>query len=489
MDKVLIVADQEEERALACRLLEYSLSDLLIRDLCDPGGITRILSRDVFSACVITLGDPENKLFSLLDQIRNNPHTCGIPLIVRLAPDDIDCLRQAVESGVYDVYYGSAADASTRLTLPLKVKNAVALWRCRQALDYQSYHDKLTGLYNRRFIEEEMRRLDTGRQLPLSIISADVNGLRLTNEVFGHERGDALLAAIATILRSNCRREDLLARWGGDEFLLLLPKTSKEQAERICERIQAACRQAEQDGLKLSISLGAATKTIPETPLDQIMKAADEAMYQHKLLERRSFRNRLIQSLQQTLFEKSCETADHVERMAWLSCRIGQTLGLSRQELDAVCLLAMLHDIGKVAIPEAILSKPGPLNQAEWQEVQRHPEIGYRIVHAMPELAQIADGVLCHHEHWNGGGYPQGLEGEAIPLLARIIAVIDAYDAMTHDRPYRKRLSRREALEELQRCAGRQFDPRLVSVFAEIMQTETMACERGKKGDSADNTI
>ncbi|MDD4745529.1 MAG: HD domain-containing protein, partial [Eubacteriales bacterium] len=145
--------------------------------------------------------------------------------------------------------------------------------------------------------------------------------------------------------------------------------------------------------------------------------------------------------------------------------RVGKLISLDKPELDSLCLLAILHDIGKVIVPDNILNKPGSLNDAEWKQVRRHPEIGCRIISGISELEPVALGILTHHEHWNGRGYPQGLSGESIPLIARLVSIIDAYDAMTHDRPYHRAMTPQEALTELKRCAGSQFDPDLITKF------------------------
>ena len=340
----------------------------------------------------------------------------------------------------------------------------------QQQILYLSYHDHLTGLYNRRFIEEEMIRLDTSSQLPLAVIMGDVNGLKLTNDVFGHQAGDELLKSMAKVLQENCRPGDIIARWGGDEFLIILPHTTAEQAQEIMQSITAHCPAKTVGNMSLNVSLGCAVKTSEDESLVQIIKEAEEWMYHRKLLEGRSHRNTIINTLLGTLFEKSMETEEHAKRLDYYCNLVGRELKLSPQELDNLTLFTMLHDIGKVAIKESILQKPGPLTPAEWEEMKRHSEIGYRIAQNSPELSMVAEYILCHHEHWNGKGYPRGLKGEEIPLICRILAVADAFDAMTSDRVYRKSIGVKEALEELQRNAGTQFDPAVTKVFCSLFE-------------------
>ncbi|ATW24309.1 HD domain-containing phosphohydrolase [Candidatus Formimonas warabiya] len=337
----------------------------------------------------------------------------------------------------------------------------------KEAIVYLNYHDRLTGLYNRAFFEEETKRLDTERQLPISLIMGDVNGLKMSNDVYGHREGDHLLQSIAYILKESCRAEDLIARWGGDEFVILLPQTPEKIADIICKRIRKACLEASTETSRLSISLGYATKTKAQEDIMNVLKKAEDFMYKRKLLESKSLRSSIIASMKKSLFEKSHETEEHAERLGKLSRKIGIVMGLTENELNELELLAMLHDIGKIAINDSILTKPAELTSEEWIEMKKHSGIGYRIAQSAPELAQIAEYILSHHERWDGAGYPQGLKGERIPLLARIISVVDAYDAMVNDRPYRRALSHHQAKTELLKNAGKQFDPQIVYVFLE----------------------
>ncbi|NLT94795.1 MAG: PAS domain S-box protein [Clostridia bacterium] len=336
---------------------------------------------------------------------------------------------------------------------------------------YLSFHDTLTGLYNRRFMEEELRRRDFNGNLPLAIIMADVNGLKLVNDVFGHTEGDMLLRKAAEAIKKCCRKDDIVCRWGGDEFLVVLPNTSAQTAEEIIKRIKLACRKYETEHLRLSIALGCATKEKPGESLMAVIKEAEERMYRQKLNEGKSFRNSITSTLLATLFAKSMETEEHAQRLKDYCKKIGTKIKLTSKEMDELFLLAVLHDIGKVGIREEILKKSGPLTEAEWEEMKKHPVIGCRIAQNTPELGPIAEYILYHHERWDGKGYPQGLKGEEIPLLCRLLAVADAYDAMTSDRPYRKALPKEKAIVELKNNAGTQFDPEIVNIFLEIIES------------------
>jgi len=342
-----------------------------------------------------------------------------------------------------------------------------------QRIEYISFHDSMTNVYNRAFFEEEISRLDTQQCLPLSYIIADTNGLKLINDTMGHSAGDTFLIETAKVLRRNTRKDDILARVGGDEFAILLPNTGSSEAQTIMERMRSECQETIVDinhqKLELSISLGYATKMETAESLSHIMKIADDFMYRRKLLERNSFHSSLLNFLKKSLFERSQETEEHAERLINLTRLLGEAMGLQASQLDELQLLSTMHDLGKISIDNYILTKPSKLTEDEWLEMKKHPDIGYRIAMTSPDLRFIAEYILCHHERWDGKGYPQGLLEESIPLLSRILAVADAYDAMTSDRPYRKALAKEVAISEIAKNSGTQFDPTIVKLFLEVM--------------------
>ena len=332
-----------------------------------------------------------------------------------------------------------------------------------------SFHDSLTGLYNRAYLYKELSNLDTEGNLPISIIMGDVNGLKLINDVFGHDKGDKLLRSAAKLFKDVCPKESIVSRWGGDEFVIALFNTDAEKANHVISDIKRRCEKINFENVGLSISFGLATKTDKKTKVNKLLKEAEDRMYSHKLTEGKAVRGSIITSLENTLYERSCETVDHAKRLTELGRQIGAKLNLSSYELEEITLLAKLHDIGKIGVSDQILNKPGVLTEEEWYEIKKHSEIGYRIANSTPELAHISELILCHHEQWDGAGYPQGLSGENIPKLSRLMAVIDAYDVMTNKRPYSTLKSKAEALEEIQMHRGTQFEPAMVDLLMEII--------------------
>lgn len=343
----------------------------------------------------------------------------------------------------------------------------------QEEIEYLSYHDSLTGLYNRRFFEEELKRLDAERNLPITLIIGDVNGLKLINDAFGHLVGDRLLQKAAAAIRQACRVDDIIARWGGDEFVIILPKTNQKSAVELIQRIRNSCADAEIEAIKLSISLGYETKEHGDECIANVLKSAERNMYKNKLHEGQSMVGSAIKVIHSTLLEKNQREAEHSKRVAELSKNIAKAMGLPEAKINEMETIGLMHDIGKIAIAEAILEKAGELTEDEWIEINRHPEVGYRILSTSNDTVEIARYVLAHHEHFDGNGYPSGIKGEDIPLQARILAVADVFDALTSKRVHRTAYSSKEAIKVLQNKAGKQFDPEVVKIFIEQVLAES----------------
>jgi len=338
-------------------------------------------------------------------------------------------------------------------------------------LHYLALHDKVTELYNRAYFEEKLQQLTDSGQVPIGIIMCDIDGLKLINDTFGHQAGDNLLASAAKIIKQCSSGVGEVARVGGDEFAIIIENRDRGQIEEICDCIREGVNQFRETNIQIpmSISLGLSIRTHPQQSMYDVCKAADDNMYRQKLHSSQSVRSSMVQTLGKALEARDFVTGGHAERLQHLTVELAIAVGLRDNRLSDLRLFGHFHDIGKVGIPDEILFKPGRLTADEFEIMKRHCEIGYRIAQSSSDLAPIADWILKHQEWWNGQGYPLGIKGEEIPLPCRILAIVDAYDAMTNDRPYREAMHHEAAIAELDRCAGTQFDPSLVGLFKQLV--------------------
>ena len=332
-----------------------------------------------------------------------------------------------------------------------------------------SFTDILTGLYNRTHFEEKAKALLAKEYLPVGVIMGDANGLKLVNDTLGHSEGDELLKLIAQVLRDVCDGRQLIFRIGGDEFVILVPNSTDYECENIIKKIFKQCKLYKHNLIDISISLGASITDNINKSIYEALKEAEDKVYRQKLLQKSSFNSSVMYSLQTGLQAKSLETEEHTDRVLKHSLIIGEGLSLPISIMDELTIVAKLHDIGKIGINEEILLKSGKLTDDEFEIVKTHTEKGYRIIKASNQLDNIAKGVLTHHERWDGDGYPLQLKGESIPLISRIVSIADAYDSMTSNNIYKKTLGKEDAIKELQRCAGKQFDPNIVKIFVEYL--------------------
>jgi diguanylate cyclase (GGDEF)-like protein/PAS domain S-box-containing protein len=341
-----------------------------------------------------------------------------------------------------------------------------------EKLRYLSLHDTLTGLYNRVYFEEELSRIEKMRYKTIGIISCDLDGLKMVNDTLGHDRGDTLIIGVAKVMKECFREGDVVARIGGDEFSVILPNASKNVLESSCQRIRGAMARynAAHPELPLNMSLGFAVKSGASISMRDLLKEADSNMYRDKLYHKQSVRRSITQTLVKTLKERDVLAEEHVGRLEKLLTDLAVLAELPEPTITDLRLLSQFHDIGNVGVSDQILLKKGPLTPDEWIEMQRHSEIGFRIALSTPDLNPIADWILKHHEWWNGQGYPFGLKGEEIPIECRLLAIVDAYEALTNVRPYRKAFSPEEAVTELRSRSGSQFDPELLTKFIQMLE-------------------
>ena len=337
-------------------------------------------------------------------------------------------------------------------------------------IEFLSYHDALTGLYNRAHVDFALTEIFRQNKSPLSIIMADMNGLKLVNDVFGHLQGDSMLCRVAEVLRQVARQEDVLIRWGGDEFLLLLPCVEEQECFAMCEEIRIRCTQIAGEAVPLSIALGTATQMQSSLIFNDLFSLAESRMYKDKLQKSKEFRQTVLQVFQTSLNDARLEKKEHLQRVGKLAVAFAEHLepDFAVESKKSLQRLAELHDIGKVAIAANLLGKESALTEEERKIVQKHSEIGYRLAQAIGEI-EVAELILAVRERWDGSGYPYRLKGEEIPFYVRLFAIVDAYDVMTHDQPYRKALSTEKAQAEILACQGRQFDPALAEQFCSFL--------------------
>ncbi|MCD4712596.1 MAG: diguanylate cyclase [Clostridiales bacterium] len=388
-----------------------------------------------------------------------------------LNENDIQTIEFTMDLNNSLQYFEARLVSASHDTVLAIVRNVTEERLNQKLIENLSYRDQLTGIYNRRFYEEELNRLNTERNLPIGLILLDVNGLKLTNDAFGHQMGDALLKRVAKIISGCCRTDDIIARLGGDEFVILLPKTSKSELALIVDRIYSHMSTEELGSLKISVSIGYDLKEKHDQNIKDIFTKAEDKMYHKKLIESQIMRQQTVHSILETINKNDPREKKHSENVSRNSVLIGKAYGLSQEKLKALETAGIMHDIGKIAVDSTLLNKQSTLTESEYIEIKRHSEIGYQILKSVDLYTSLAEIILHHHERWDGKGYPYGLAGEDIPLLSRIIALTDAYEAIRSDRPYRTGRSHREALLEIQKNSGTQFDPKLVEILIELDHT------------------
>ncbi|MDX6583171.1 MAG: hypothetical protein QOI10_2355 [Solirubrobacterales bacterium] len=328
---------------------------------------------------------------------------------------------------------------------------------------HESVTDALTGLDNRRSLMIDLARVTEGSRETI-LVMLDLDGFKTYNDGFGHPAGDLLLQRLGGELSRAVAPDGTAYRLGGDEFCVLTGGGS-EHVDGVLA-VAGAALSERGEGFSITASSGAVLMPVEANNPTDALRTADTRMYADKGLRASSAQRQTHDVLLRVLREREPSLSDHLRGVARLAAAIGRAASLDAEQLDALARAAELHDIGKIAIPDRILHKPGPLDAAEWELMHGHTTIGERILAGAPAMAPVAELVRSSHERWDGGGYPDGLEGDEIPLGSRIIFVCDAFEAMTEQRSYRRAISPEAALAELRRCAGTQFDGRLVELFA-----------------------
>ena len=373
-------------------------------------------------------------------------------------------------------------------------------------------HDPLTGLLNhrsahQRLLQEVARAKRTSESL--AVMMLDLDNFKLYNDTYGHPAGDEVLKRVTAVLRSVGRDSDVLARYGGDEFLLILPGTNVKQATKVAERIRKSLGQKKfkcQGSAALPIAFSYGIASMPDDGDEPavLVSKADANLYVSKNQGGNAITATnmpsiaantadltgfdMLQAMVTSVDNKDRYTARHSQEVVEYSLRIAREMGLPQETLESIRLGGLLHDVGKIGVPDSILRKPGRLTDEEFSVMRQHPSLGALIVGAMPGLEHLVDSVRHHHERWDGKGYPDGLARDAIPLVARIMAVADAYSAMTTSRPYRKGMTRKEAIAEVERCAGTQFDPETAAAFLKALSREAESAKPARSARRRSST-
>jgi PAS domain S-box-containing protein/diguanylate cyclase (GGDEF)-like protein/putative nucleotidyltransferase with HDIG domain len=358
-----------------------------------------------------------------------------------------------------DIYMSTVIDISERK-------------KAEEMMHYLNYHDQTTGLNNRHYYEMNVSKYDTEENYPLTLIKIDINGMKLFNDAFGYEMGDTLVKRVVSLIKPIVYNADMFCRFGGSDFIILYTKVQKPYIDIIMAQINHMMTNETIQNIKVSVSSAYAMKNSIDEDLNSVLKKAEMRLSREKLIDTSSMLSRTIEIIMNSLYEKNSREMEHSKRVSYWCEKIAQRMNLDSHIVSKLRIAGLMHDIGKIGIPDSILDKPDRLTEEEFNLIRKHSEVGYRILSAANEFSEIADYILAHHERWDGMGYPKGLKGNDIPIYARIISVADSFDAMTSDRAYRKAMSINQAKQEITKFSNIQFDPSVVKIFLEIIEQD-----------------
>lgn len=463
MNNILIIDDS----TMDCKIMEHTLKrstgDIRILFNHDGKNVLEQIIADNVSVVILDLMLENVDGIDILKMIKSNKATADLPVIVCSSLCDNNTIKETLMLGAYDYFEKPLSDSAIDFGFYLKVRNAMAMKNKIDHVAFVKNHDELTGLGTRKYFETEVQNCIDHGVLPLSVIIVDINGLKVINDAYGHDIGDNTLREVSDILRNLNIRNASVSRWGSDEMAILIPEGNSNTAQDVIKNIKNKIKK--EKNFNYDISFGWATEERSLSHAGYLMQKAEDSLYSNKILEPTSIRRNMINSIVNTLQQKNPREEMHSQRVSLISEKIAAELGFSEYERKRVRLAGLMHDIGKISINEEVLNKPGRLNEEEWQQIKKHPENGFKILSTSVDTMEIANAILAHHERWDGKGYPKGIAGENIPMMARIIAVADTFDAMTSMRPYRQTSDEAEAIEEIRKCAGTQFDSFVVDAF------------------------
>lgn len=467
IDNVLIVDDSASDRSILKVIIERNIPDTAVIELDDGSHVKQVIAQNNISVCILDLKMANTDGFETLKALKEDAALMDVPVIVCSGLIEVGTLQKVLEMGAFDYFSKPLSNEVMKVMLPLKVRNAIELRKRTRYIAHLSEVDALTGLLNRNAFRKYMEQCQIRDNLHTYMLMCDINGLKIVNDAYGSDAGDIYLTQLAKILKRTCPGNAVISRWGGDEFTACLHIEDQTVVQDIVKQIKSEFARVDYQGLALSVACGYDKHHASFVTLNKAIVNAEDAMFRDKVLDQVSVRSNSISTILATLHEKNPREESHSRRVSEQCRRMGEALGWSEGKVQELKVMGLVHDIGKIAIDERILNKPGKLTPEEWLEMKRHPEIGYRLLSASPEMKVFAHAILSHHERVDGNGYPNGLLGEAIPRYAKILTIVDAYDAMTCERTYRVALSPEEACKELLRGVAKQFDQEMVEVFIE----------------------
>ncbi|NAS89521.1 hypothetical protein C4E24_07300 [ANME-1 cluster archaeon AG-394-G21] len=489
--RILLVEDEKGDALLVRNILGKKNRDWMVYVTKDAREAGEWLSKNKPPDVIITdYMFPIGSGFDVV-KIASQIGEYGVPVIMLTGTGDETLAVQALKSGASD-YLSKNFDEMK--SLPKIIERALRDWdniverkKTETRIRYMSVHDSLTDLYSRVYFVERMNVFDALKSYPVSIVVADIDNFKAINDNFGHPVGDIILKNFADILKKNAQSGEVVARIGGDEFAVIMPEASEMVVREFCNAISRNCEKFEHFGespklrravgtqdTALSVSLGYATQRGQFASIEDAQREADRRMYEDKIRKKRFGRmEEVVQVLQIVMRERIPHVLEHSKRLQELIITIGVKLKLSESAMADLSISALFHDIGKLGIPDALLSKEEVLTEQEMKRMKQHTVFGYELLRNISVLSHIAEYVLYHHERWDGNGYPEGLKGDGIPYFSRIISLVDAYEAMICNRPYRRAMSEDEANEKIKMGANTQFDPELVDLFFKI-KTDAM---------------
>lgn len=467
---ILIIDDSSVDRMLMRKVLQADVTHIdVIENATGTDYMEQIKENDVKCIVLDLLLDDINGV-DILKNLKEDEVTKDIPVIVCSSVGERHTVKETLALGAYDYFEKPFNDNDMQFGFQLKVCNAVNMRVASEKLAYARSHDKLTGFLTRHVFENTIDQMIRDRAFPLTLVIMDINGLKIINDAFGHERGDKVLQELSGIIKNLKFNLEAVARWGSDEFILAIKGVDDMN---LLDTIQVIKDEIEYEKrFNFSVCFGWAIHNNGYIKAKYLIQKAEDHLHGNKILEAGSVRSNMIETMIQTLHQTEPNEEIHSQKVSVLCERIAEKMGFSEFELKKVRLAGLMHDVGKIAISHETLHKTTPLTESDWKEIKKHPELGFKILSTSTDTMEIANAVLAHHERYDGQGYPKGIRGEAIPMMARIISVADAFDAMTSYRVYKEAKSVQEAIEEVIKCSGGQFDPNVVEAFLEFINSD-----------------